>query len=393
MRIRRSARMSLIVLGAAGTTAIIAQPQSGRDGRPPQPPPEALAACANKADGAQCSVNLPSGGNLAGQCHAPPGRKLACIPAGGPPGGPPPGGSPQGHQGAALPSTGANTQAVLCALRLQGSNASAGLPYAATWNCANGMRNLISNGVPDHVMGAFPNPGNPNRISVQTVRFSTTLSPMAHSGTGAFVRIAGYALNGVKFDPGTAQSCDTECADRGEGHSNPWRIEALGQRLFAFGVDANNAHVQPDGAYHYHGVPEAMLTPAARSGQAMALIGWAVDGYPIYARFGHAEPGSAASALRAMRSSYRLKAQPDSGRPPVSFAPMGTFTQDYEFVRGLGDLDECNGRTDVTPEFPMGIYHYYATDSFPYVQRCVKGTAARVDDGPPPFARLFGMRP
>ena len=52
---------------------------------------------------------------------------------------------------------------------------------------------------------------------------------------------------------------------------------------------------------------------------------------------------------------------------------MGTFTQDYEYVAGSGDLDECNGRTGVTPEFPKGIYHYYATDSYPYLQRCVKG--------------------
>ena len=55
---------------------------------------------------------------------------------------------------------------------------------------------------------------------------------------------------------------------------------------------------------------------------------------------------------------------------------MGTFTQDFEYVAGLGDLDECNGRFGVTPEFPNGIYHYYITDAFPYIQRCVKGTAA-----------------
>ena len=53
---------------------------------------------------------------------------------------------------------------------------------------------------------------------------------------------------------------------------------------------------------------------------------------------------------------------------------MGTFTQDYEYVAGSGsDLDECNGRNGVTPEFPEGIYHYYATNSFPFLQRCVKG--------------------
>jgi hypothetical protein len=273
-------------------------------------------------------------------------------------------------------------------------NPTAGLTFEARWACRNGERSLIANGIPEHPIGAFPNPGNPNRIAPQAVQFSTTLSPVARTGSGAFVKVTGFALNGVKFDPGTGQSCDSECADHGQGHGNPWRIEALGQRFFAFGVDDSNAHVQPGGAYHYHGVPQAMLSPAARAGQAMALVGWAVDGYPIYARVGHADPATLASPLRVMRSSWRLKAHPDTGRPSVDFAPMGTFTQDYEYVRGSGDLDECNGRTDVTAEFPRGIYHYYATDTFPYIQRCVKGTAAHVaDGGPPSLARLFGRRP
>jgi|TARA_B110000091_G_scaffold18506_1_gene17445 hypothetical protein len=64
---------------------------------------------------------------------------------------------------------------------------------------------------------------------------------------------------------------------------------------------------------------------------------------------------------------------------------LGTFSQDWEYVEGLGDLDECNGRWGVTPEFPQGIYHYYATDSYPYFQRCVKGyVQAAAVGGPPP---------
>lgn len=74
-----------------------------------------------------------------------------------------------------------------------------------------------------------------------------------------------------------------------------------------------------------------------------------------------------------MSSSYRLKAAPDANRPATTLFPMGTFLQDHEYVAGLGALDECNGRTGVTPEFPNGIYHYYATDTYPYLQRCVKG--------------------
>ena len=48
--------------------------------------------------------------------------------------------------------------------------------------------------------------------------------------------------------------------------------------------------------------------------------------------------------------------------------------QDYEYSAGLGNLDECNGRSGVTPEFPNGTYHYVLTDTFPYIPRCFRGT-------------------
>ena len=83
---------------------------------------------------------------------------------------------------------------------------------------------------------------------------------------------------------------------------------------------------------------------------------------------------NAASGVRAMTSSYRLKSAPSANRPSTATYAMGTFSQDYEYSSGSGDLDECNGRTGVTPEFPAGIYHYYVTDTYPYLQRCVKGT-------------------
>ena len=37
------------------------------------------------------------------------------------------------------------------------------------------------------------------------------------------------------------------------------------------------------------------------------------------------------------------------------------------------DLDEANGRTGVTPEFPNGTYYYVITDSFPVISRCISG--------------------
>jgi len=40
---------------------------------------------------------------------------------------------------------------------------------------------------------------------------------------------------------------------------------------------------------------------------------------------------------------------------------LGYSIEDFEFVSGLGDLDEHNGRTCVTPDYPSGIYAYFVT--------------------------------
>jgi hypothetical protein len=127
-------------------------------------------------------------------------------------------------------------------------------------------------------------------------------------------------------------------------------------------------------------MPEAAVAKRGL-GRAMTLVGYALDGFPIYARYGYTTATDATSALKVMQGSYRLKATADTGRPSATTYPLGAFRQDYEYVAGLGDLDECNGRTGVTPEFPQGTYHYYITDSYPFIQRCVKGTAASGSGG------------
>jgi hypothetical protein len=260
-----------------------------------------------------------------------------------------------------------------------------------SWSSDGTNRMLIGNGIPNHEVGTFPNSNNPNSISEQNVSKSFTLCPsiIYESGlelVGPAMAIA-YALNSVKFDPATAGRCNDagECSlARGEGN---WNIEALGHETFDFGDDMNHAHVQPNGAYHYHGIPE-LLIDFLGDKDGMTLVGWASDGFPVYARYGYADPENSQSQLKALTTSYRLKSQPDENRPNTLTAilggpnansninkpiPMGAFTQDYEYVEGLGDLDECNGIFGVTPEFPDGIYYYVVTDDFPFFTRCLKG--------------------
>ncbi|MCA2978952.1 MAG: YHYH protein, partial [Myxococcaceae bacterium] len=213
-----------------------------------------------------------------------------------------------------------------------------------------------------------------------SVTFSRTPSITSQTGTTLTRRPSGYVLNSVKLDPGTDGTCSSTATSTAMGGGcvaimgrDPWHLEALGG-AFMFGTDENNAHTQPNGQYHYHGMPEGYLTRLG-GGMRVTLVGFAVDGFPIYARYGYSVASDATSAVRAVTPSWQKKATPSAGRPSTTVFPMGTFTEDYEYVAGSGDLDECNGRVGVTPEFPAGTYHYYITDTFPFIQRCVKGTA------------------
>jgi hypothetical protein len=248
---------------------------------------------------------------------------------------------------------------------------------SSDWSCDGSNRNLTANGIPDHEVGEFPNQGNPNTISEQSVSESFTLTPVESTEAttlGGPRGVTGMVLNGVKIDASTAGSCD----DSGDDcslidNSGNWSIEALTQDTFDFGTDDNNAHVQPDGSYHYHGMPEGFIDLQGGNSSTMTLIGWAADGFPIYARYGYSDADDATSELINMIGSYQLVTTENDSRPSADIYPLGTFKQDWEYIEGLGDLDECNGRVGVTPEFPDGIYHYYATDSYPFLQRCVKG--------------------
>jgi len=226
-------------------------------------------------------------------------------------------------------------------------------------------RYIKSNGIPDHITGRFPNSGNPNRISEQDYEFRVPMHPaFASKSTDLYLGKFGVAINGVPFDPGAAEWWN----------NNPrsgWQYEAMsGAR--PLGLDQNNAHVQPNGAYHYHGTPTGLIAEHSGAG-AMLLLGYAADGFPIYANTG------------GWRSSYRVKTGTRPGGPGGAYD--GSFTADYEYVVGLGDLDECNGREGVTPEYPEGTYFYVITEDYPFIPRCWKGTpdaSFRLGPGGPP---------
>ncbi|MEM1059869.1 MAG: YHYH protein [Verrucomicrobiota bacterium] len=228
-------------------------------------------------------------------------------------------------------------------------------------------RFITANGIPEGEVGAFPNQGNPHAIRAQQYRFRVPLKP---EKSGALTPLPmqnfGVALNGVPFDPNAAEWWRN---DRRSG----WKKEAFWGDTYTLGIDANFAHVQPSGAYHYHGIPADLMD--AKASEQMTLVGYAADGFPIYSVYGYRDPTNPDSGVKELRSSYRLKSgQRPGGDEGPGGKHTGQYTQDYEFVPGHGDLDAANGREGVTPEYPQGTYYYVITRGFPYIPRYWVGT-------------------
>lgn len=237
---------------------------------------------------------------------------------------------------------------------------------------------ITANGIPDHLVGKFPNKENPHTILPQEYHFeiyfdnSKNINPeplkdINKNYRGPSGRPFGVSLNGVLFDPGTAEYW--------KGNKElGWNYCALGAAI-PLGLDEHHAHVQPNGAYHYHGIPTGLLENLGfNSISHSPLIGWSADGYPVYALNGYNKNNP--KMVIQHRSSFRLK---NGFRPHPPNGPGGkfdgTFIQDYEFIKGLGTLDKCNGCFTITPEFPEGTYAYFLTEEWPIIPRYFKGKA------------------
>ena len=102
--------------------------------------------------------------------------------------------------------------------------------------------------------------------------------------------------------------------------------------------------------------------------QVSNIIGWAYDGNPVYGPYGYSDSQNSNSVPKLLESGYTLNDSNVIDRPPFT---SGFFVEDYQYTNS-GDLDENNGRFGKTPEFPNGVYAYFATlnlllsPEFPY---------------------------
>ncbi len=232
---------------------------------------------------------------------------------------------------------------------------------------AKGIRRIRANGLPNHSTGTFPNANNPNTISAQSYDYSFPTTPTRNSDASIYSipQPFGIAVNGVLFDPFAAEWYNNDPA-------SGWSKYALSPNV-NLGLDSNDAHVMPTGAYHYHGIPDG-LVDILDANRHSPLIGWAGDGFPIYLDKGYRKAKNKKSGVRTLRSSFALKKGTRPSGPGGTY--NGTYIEDYEYVAGSGDLDAANGRVQVTPEFPKGTYCYILTEEFPVIPLAFRANIA-----------------
>jgi len=247
---------------------------------------------------------------------------------------------------------------------------------------------ITSNGIPNHDLESGPG----CCTSTQEHMWTIPLDPTNQTECNPSVSTDGctmapergavaFAANGVPiFGPEDGPGGDAVAGQEGayeEDRQHVW-------------LGICHAHSGPGGEYHYHADSNCMhWHPDEENGESWSdysidssrnvtghspIVGFALDGYPIYGFVGWDSDGE----VTEMTSSYRLK-DGETGYNGID---------DYEYVSGLGDLDSCNGQFGVTPDYPEGVYHYHTTwengeggIGFPYFINCYRGVVESGETG------------
>lgn len=210
-------------------------------------------------------------------------------------------------------------------------------PSQFTVSVQQDQRVFSSNDLPNHATGTFPVASNseayrydrnPNRISAQTMQVMLPLRPTLAAQASCAPGAVGFLLTGtVLFNA----------------------LDAPGRDAVAHETqDACQGHPQETGVYHYHNLSSCVADQRAPNGHS-ALVGYLIDGFGIYGQFG--ESGQALASK---------------------------------------DLDECHGHTHTIgwDGKQVAMYHYHATQDFPYTAGCLRGSYKNAD-----VSMLSGPRP
>jgi len=212
-----------------------------------------------------------------------------------------------------------------------------GLPGAGTGyaqakvaaKCSGSQLVVTSNGMPSYKFVAK----TPNALKTQKWTWKVPLAPTRAAATTNINRkfgTIGFTVTGIPIYGPMEGPMPTE--------------EAFGDPVYNGILDSCKGHTGPASEYHDHAI-----AAVARCGFAQTrVVGYALDGFPIYgpstkAKSGYIKTGD------PKKDSWAAYAYQASSDPKV--------------------LDECNGRTKAD-----GSYGYYITETFPYIIGCYRGT-------------------
>ena len=272
---------------------------------------------------------------------------------------------------------------------------------------------IYTSGLASYTMGPWLNPNGAlfgmwpiNRGAIHRIPRTPTIPAVKQRTNGG----GGVLVNGVfLWANGDGQSYTTSTGVVSPAGQDVWNRLAGPTEGPTF--DAGNAHQPGTGEYHNHINPralrfqlgDAVTYNAATKTYAEAaptkhspIIGWAVDGLPVYGPYGYSSAMDPASGVRRMTSGFTKRdgtlgttnlattgrttlpawSASVQGRsatlPPTEYGPtvavsaIGTFAEDYDYLGDLGktqgvdfDLNRQNVRFGVTPEFPIGTYAYF----------------------------------
>lgn len=288
---------------------------------------------------------------------------------------------------------------------------------------------IYTTGFASYTMGNWLNPNGAvfmfwpaNRGAIHRIPRITTIPTTKVHANG----VGGVWVNGVYlWENGDAQSYTTSTGQVSFNGAGIWnRIAGVAE---AFNFDPANGHQPNSGAYHTHINPIGLryqlgdnvtynattktYSEASSPTRHSPILGWALDGLPVYGPYGYSTATDASSGIRRMRTGFQKRdgtngstnlastgrttlpvwaasvqgksttlAASEYGPAVNSTYPVGTFAEDYDYLGDLGktqgvdfDLNRQNVRYCVTPEYPNGTYAYFVcldssgTTTFPDV--------------------------
>ena len=187
-------------------------------------------------------------------------------------------------------------------------------------------------------------PKTPNALAAQEWSWAVPLNPVkAKSVTtiNTLMGTIGFTVSGLPIYGPT------------EGPVPP--DSAYGDPVYNKLVDVCGGHTGYKSDYHHHAITLVQQCNLSKQ----TILGYALDGFPIYTTLGCLDKKCAKTAL--MKSGYAKTGNPKTNS-------WSAYT--YKTSKSKNVLDSCNGRTQ-----PDGTYGYHATTEFPYIIGCFTGTA------------------